>query len=148
MKSFVRLCKDGLKWLWEMFWDYFLMGRYVRANCGHLTREIETVRVDGIFRTIKLSHNMDNSIEWCHKCVVRQCRKCFWCGTTIVPGDAIVIYKPTEENPISDQAWRWRSEPLLFAGCSDPECPAKSKYSLFAEIWWKLPSVNAPYKIN
>ena len=92
------------------------------ANCGHVTKEKNTIIVFG--EKINITLSLENGkTEYCHKCIEKMAIRCAWCGHSILIGDPITLYSPRNKDfKIPPYATIFNKEPLQLVGCLRWDC--------------------------
>jgi len=91
------------------------LSRTVMAKCGHKTKMVDVIEIDGEKITFSLKKGVRP--EYCINCLKEMSIKCAWCGKSILPGDPITLYSPRDESKVPEHAVIYKKDPLQLVGC-------------------------------
>ena len=109
-----------LKWCWiKSLWYKFFGQSYYAKICGHTAKLFTRVKVleEGAYLTLK------PGFDYCPDCLSKMAIRCAWCGRSIVAGEPITLYSPSDKNSVIP-AWAvvYSKKPLRLVGCMRFDC--------------------------
>jgi hypothetical protein len=95
--------------------------RQTTAECGHATRRRGILQVDEGYLLV---HCPAPQPLFCLDCLTQHTIPCAWCGCSILPGDPVTLYSPTNPAfmPKSRGVVRFSDNPVTYVGCLRPDC--------------------------
>lgn len=108
--------------MWEGMQLFFcsFFNRTYMCDCGHRTKWQTILTIHGQRGRFTVSSKKP---EYCAECWAKAAIICAWCDGSILPGDPITLYTPTNDgHKIPDHAVVYKQEPLQLVGCLRWEC--------------------------
>ena len=110
---------------------YAVFGRNIMCSCGHKAKRRTVLTINGNSGVFVIGKKR----EYCPQCFAKASIRCAWCGDTIIPGDAITLYTPLDNDfKIPSHAIVYKNTPALqLVGCMGWECAHSG--ADFAGFW-------------
>ena len=106
----------------SLFFKRLFGKKYYAQKCGHLTALKGYIVVFGEKVLISLKPK-EGKVDYCLECIGKMAIRCAWCGRSIMVGEPITLYTPTNPNfKIPEYAVVYQEEPLQLVGCLRWDC--------------------------